>query len=68
MTKEDKIDEIQRNVFYGYLDTIKIDLEKCEDYHVVFNIGRAIGNMQHELDDQLEKYIFGDESEEVKSE
>lgn len=56
--------EIERMVFYKYLDNIMRDLEECKDTHVIFNVGRHIGMMQDALNDELEKEVelpgFGD--------
>ena len=49
--------EIERMVFYKYLDNIMRDLEECEDTHVIFNVGRHMGMMQDALNDELDKEV-----------
>jgi len=49
--------EIERMVFYKYLDIIMRDLEECEDTHVIFNVGRHMGMMQDALNDELDKEV-----------
>ena len=47
--------EIERTVFYRYMNNIMCDLEECENSHVTFNIGRHIGMMHFQLLDELDK-------------
>lgn len=56
MTSE-RANEIERKVIYKHIDNIMMDLEKCEDSNIVFNIGRRIGFMQYDLKRELEKEI-----------
>ena len=59
MTNE-RAREIERKVFYKYLENIMRDL----DTDVIFNVGRHMGMMQDALNDELEKEVetpgFGD--------
>ncbi len=49
--------EIERKVFYKYLENIMRDLEECKDTDVIFNVGRHMGMMQDALNDELDKEV-----------
>ena len=48
--------EIERAVFYKYLETMKKDLNEA-DTSIVFEVGRTIGFMQKSLYDELSKEV-----------
>ena len=54
MTKE-RMYEIERTVFYKYLDNLDRDIES--DAHIAFEVGRTLGYMQKSLIDELSKEI-----------
>ena len=55
MTQQ-RADEIERAVFYKYLDTLERDLDGA-DTNVVFEVGRTLGYMQKTLKDELSKEV-----------
>ena len=61
MTKQ-RAEEIERKVFYRYLDQLERDLEKGGDIHVAFEVGRTLGYMQKTLQDELEAGVADNES------
>ena len=52
MTQQ-RADETERMVFYRYIERIMRELEECENSHVVFNIGRHLGMMQRDFQNEL---------------
>ena len=61
MTKQ-RAEEIERKVFYRYLDQLERDLEKGGDIQVAFEVGRTLGYMQKTLRDELEAGVTDNES------
>lgn len=61
MTKQ-RASEIERAVFYRYLDNLDRDLEKSGDTHIAFEVGRTLGYMQKTLRDELEAEVTDNES------
>lgn len=57
---EQRIDEIERLVFYRHINEITYCLESCEDHNVVFNIGFVLGKMQKDFQYEMMKEV-GDE-------
>ena len=56
--------EIERAVFYKYLDTMERELDRA-DTNVVFEVGRTLGYMQKALQDELSKEVEHYEGKEV---
>jgi hypothetical protein len=56
--------EIERAVFYKYLDIMERDLDGA-DTNVVFQVGRTLGYMQKALSDELSKEVEHYEGKEV---
>lgn len=62
MTEQRK-DEIERKVFYRYIDSIMRTLERSEDIHLAFQIGMEMGYLHRSLSEELSKEIEPQESE-----
>lgn len=56
MTEQRK-DEIERKVFYRHIESIMRTLERCEDTHIVFQLGMEMGYMHRSLSEELSKEI-----------
>lgn len=53
-----RADEIIRNTFYSNLDSLSLSLQRrCEDSKVAFDVGRYVGMMQKNLENELEKEV-----------
>jgi len=63
MTQQ-RANEIERAVFYKYLETLERDLDRA-DTNVVFEVGRTLGYMQKALQDELSKEVKHFEGKEV---
>lgn len=55
MTQQ-RASEIERVVFFKYLDALERDLDGA-DTNVVFEVGRTLGYMQKALQDELSKEV-----------
>ena len=49
--------EIERKVFYKYLENIMRDLEECKDTDVILNIVSHMGMMHDALNEELDKEV-----------
>ena len=56
MTEQRK-DEIERKVFYRYMDSIMQTLERCKDTHLAFQIGMEMGYLHRSLSEELSKEV-----------
>lgn len=56
MTQQ-RADEIERKVFYRHIESIMRTLERCEDTHLVFQIGMEMGYLHRSLSAELGKEI-----------
>ena len=56
MTEQRK-DEIERKVFYRHIESIMRTLERCEDTHIVFQMGMEMGYLHSSLSEELSKEI-----------
>lgn len=55
-----RADEIVRFTFYKYIDeTANMIAEKCDNSEVAFEVGRYMGLMQKELENELSKEVKG---------
>lgn len=55
-----RADEIVRLAFYEYIDeTANMMVEKCDNSEVAFEVGRYMGLMQKELENELSKEVKG---------
>ena len=54
-------DEIIRKVFYRHIENIMRDLERCEDIHIVFQLGMDMGMMHRDLEDELSAEVESEE-------
>jgi|P1105metagenome_2_1110788.scaffolds.fasta_scaffold02777_14 hypothetical protein len=54
---QQRADEIERKVFYRRIEGMMRLLEKCEDTHIVFEIGLEMGYLHSDLKRELEKEI-----------
>ena len=62
MTEQRK-DEIERKVFYRHIESIMRTLERCEDTHIVFQMGMEMGYLHRSLSEELSKEVDLQESE-----
>lgn len=62
MTEQRK-DEIERKAFYRHVESIMRILERCEDTHLVFQMGMEMGYLHRSLAEELSKEIKPQESE-----
>lgn len=62
MTEQRK-DEIERKVFYRHIESIMRTLERCEDTHIVFQMGMEMGYLHRSLSEELSKEVDSQESE-----
>lgn len=46
-----------KDVFYKHFENIMRDLEECKDTDVIFNVGRHMGMMQYDLNNELDKEV-----------
>lgn len=58
-----RANEIERKVFYRHIESIMLTLERCEDTHIVFQIGMEMGYLHRSLADELDKEVEPQESE-----
>lgn len=56
MTQE-RANDIERIVIYKHIDNIMRDLEDCDNSNVVFNVGRRLGMLQYDLQQELKKEL-----------
>ena len=56
MTEQRK-DEIERKVFYRHIESIMRTLERCEDTHIVFQMGMEMGYLHRSLSEELSKEV-----------
>ena len=62
MTQQ-RVNEIERKVFYRHIESIMRVLEQCEDTHIIFQIGIEMGYLHRSLSEELSKEIEPQESE-----
>lgn len=61
---EARASEIERKVFYRHMEALKCELERCDDSHLVFNVGRRIGLMQKDLRQELNVEVTKEKADE----
>ena len=62
MTEQRK-DEIERKTFYRHIESIMRILERCEDTHIIFQMGMEMEYLHRSLVDELNKEVEPQESE-----
>lgn len=56
MTEQRK-SEIERKVFYRSIDSIMRMIERCEDTHIIFQMGMEMGYLHSHLLEELSKEV-----------
>lgn len=56
MTNQRK-DEIERKVFYRHIESIMRTLERCEDTHIILQMGMEMGYLHRSLLEELSKEV-----------
>ncbi len=52
---ERRAEEIERKVFYRHIESIMRTFERCEDTHIIFQMGMEMGYLHRSLVDELDK-------------
>lgn len=55
--KKQRADEIVRLTFYRHIDYIADSLKECENKAIEFDVGRYLGMMQRDLENELAKEV-----------
>lgn len=56
--KKERVDEIIRLSFYKHIDSLASALTRnCDNAEVAFDVGRYVGMMQKDLENELSKEI-----------
>lgn len=66
MTEQRK-DEIERKVFYRHIESIMRTLERCNDIHIVFQMGMEMGYLHRSLSKELGKEVEPQAENEVEN-
>lgn len=56
MTEQRK-SEIERKVFYRHIESIMRTLERCEDTHIIFQMGMEMRYLHRSLSEELDKEV-----------
>lgn len=60
---EQRMNEIERMVFYRHIESIMRTLERCEDAHLIFQMGMEMAYLHTDLSEELSKEVKTQESE-----
>ena len=54
---EQRMNEIERMVFYRHIESIMRTLERCEDAHLIFQMGMEMAYLHTDLSEELSKEV-----------